>query len=472
MPFANARRCAFAGALLTAAVAVPTGIHAMSLKDALTMVYQTNPNLEGQRTSVMRTDEEVSKALSGWRPRLTGEYAKTGARLDQNYPTGIERRNTAWPDAFSLKLVQPVYAGGRTVAATREAEFNVQNQRARLAEAEQSLLLDTVRAYVSVVVGEDILELNDNNVKILTEVIRITRERVRLGDATRTDIALAESRLARAITERATVVNKVKAVRAAFESVVGVAPGKLVMPPMATIGPNSLEELRASARQYNPSIAGTTAQERAAAENVAYTIGDMLPKVNLRFSAGRDLDTMLNERRRDEFVAALVVEVPLYQGGAEHARVRQSKLAENQRRIETQVNNRQLENEIVSTWAEFEMLTNQLPLYDQQIMSAELALEGATRELSAGSRTVSDILIAEQDLLNARVGKSQAIGDLVSASYKILSIAGLLSAASLELPVQIYNPETNYNRARNAWFGLSVEAPKPSNTQNTSSERR
>ena len=41
---------------------------AESLSDALAMAYATNPTLEAQRAALRATDEEIAKALSGWRP--------------------------------------------------------------------------------------------------------------------------------------------------------------------------------------------------------------------------------------------------------------------------------------------------------------------------------------------------------------------------------------------------------------------
>ena len=439
-----------AALLLLAPVPVP----ARSLDEVLVHVYETNPNLHAQRETVRRTDEEVPKALSNWRPRINGEYARTNARLDQDFGPGTERRHMAKPDALSMKLVQPIYQGGKATAAVQEAEANVEEQRARLRDAEQRLILDTVRAYVAVVSGEEILSLNDRNVRVLREIVRATKERLRRGDATRTDVALTEARLARALSDRAGVANKLEAMRSAYVTIVGERPMGLRMPGLPAIGPRTLDELRNAATSDHPSVAGMRAQERGASAGTDYALGELLPKVSLKLSAGRDFDTMLRERRRDEFAAAVVLEVPIFQGGVEHARVRQSKITHGLKRIEADINARQLGDSATSAWSEHEMLTTQLPLLDLQIDAAEIAFNGASRELSAGARTITDVLTAEQDLLNAQVAKTQAIGQLVVSAYQILEIAGRLNVAALGLKVDSYRPESNYWNVRSKWIGL------------------
>lgn len=445
-------------AAMAALLLLPATAIARPLEEVLALVYASNPNLQAQRESLRRTDEEVPKALSNWRPKVNGEYARTSARLQQDFGPDRERTFSARPDALAIRLSQPIYQGGRATAAVREAEANVDAQRARLRDAEQRVFMDTVRAYVAVVSGEEILELNDSNVRILRELVRATRERVRRGDATRTDMALAEARLARAMSDRAGVLHKLEAMRSAFEAIVGERPGRLTMPGPPGFGPRSLRDLRDAARTRHPSVSGTKAQERGSAASTDFAVGDLMPKVSLRLSAGRDLDTMLRERRRDELAAAVVLEVPIFQGGVEHARVRQAKIAQGQRRLETDINFRQLDDEANAAWSEHEMLTTQLPLFDRQIEAAEIAFDGATRELAAGARTLTEVLAAEQDLLNARVAKTQAIGQLVVSSYQVLEIAGLLDAVTLGLKVDPYDPEANYRKVRDKWFGLGEQS--------------
>jgi outer membrane protein len=444
-------------ACIAAAITFPNAANALTLEEALTYVYQENPNLEGQRKVTMRADEEVSKALAGWRPRLNAEFQKTESTLKQRYDSGVQSENRAAPESIALRLSQPIYTGGKTIAATKEAEANVQSERAKLKNAEQAVFLDTVRAFIGVLTGEEILELNDNNVKILRDFVGATEERWHKGDATRTDVALAESRLSRAIADRARVLSQVRSVRSSFQSVVGLPPDDLLMPGLPQNVPNDLTILQELARKNNPSRLVSAFDEKAAAANIDFARGELLPQIDLKLAVGRDFDTMQGEEQRDEFAATVVLNVPLYGGGAEYARIRQSKVALEQRKVATMVSARQLDDEIVAGWAEYDMLMSQIPLYGTQIDSAQLALDGARKELAMGFRTVLDVLTAEQDLLNARVNMSQAMGELITAAYRLLSFAGSLTAEDLRLPVKTYRPENHYDAVRGSWFGLDVD---------------
>ena len=100
--------------------------------------------------------------------------------------------------------------------------------------------------------------------------------------------------------------------------------------------------------------------------------------------------------------------------------------------------------------------------YQDQTRAAEIALEGVQRESQVGSRTVLDVLNAEQELLNAQVNAVQAQHDEIVAAYQVLSATGQLNAQFLALPVDLYDPGLHYEEVHDKWigFGNSPESEK------------
>src|SRR5450432_3703128 len=52
-------------------VVYPVSAEALSLKEALATAYATNPQIEAARANLRATDEELAKAIAGWRPSLS-----------------------------------------------------------------------------------------------------------------------------------------------------------------------------------------------------------------------------------------------------------------------------------------------------------------------------------------------------------------------------------------------------------------
>ncbi|HMA48998.1 MAG TPA: hypothetical protein VKP60_04540, partial [Magnetospirillaceae bacterium] len=71
-----------------------------------------------------------------------------------------------------------------------------------------------------------------------------------------------------------------------------------------------------------------------------------------------------------------------------------------------------------------------------------------------GSRTVLDVLNAEQELLQAEVNEVQAHHDEIVAAYQLLNATGQLTAQYLALPVDFYDPMAHYEEVHDSWIGF------------------
>jgi outer membrane protein len=246
-----------------AALAQPA--RSQTLSEALAQTYSNNPTLLAARAQLRSVDENVPQALAGWRPTvsITSAVGVTDSRnrsLQQGYDP-VERRtffqqpqnspNTVHVERSTatnqIVITQPVFRGGRTVATTRRAENQVLSQRARLLQTEQQVMQQTIEFYVSVIRDQELLRLNINNEQVLTEQLRATSERFRVGEITRTDVAQAESRLAAARASRTQSEGNLQISRAQFQRLVGTPPQRLVAP----------QPLRPPVRRSRPSTTRT-----------------------------------------------------------------------------------------------------------------------------------------------------------------------------------------------------------------------
>ena len=94
--------------------------------------------------------------------------------------------------------------------------------------------------------------------------------------------------------------------------------------------------------------------------------------------------------------------------------------------------------------------------FEAQIKAADIALEGVQREASVGSRTVLDVLDAEQELLDAKVSLVRAQRDEVVASFQLKEAIGQLTAENLSLQVDLFDPDAYY-RHKNKFICADVQ---------------
>jgi outer membrane protein len=433
-----------------------------SIEQALVQAYQNNPQVNAQRASLRATDENVPQALSGYRPRIsaTGSY---GAQYTDTTSSStiagrsVTSRSLGWtdPKTVGATLTQTLYNGFQTGNRTRAAEAQVFAARETLRVIEQTVLLDAVTSYMNLLRDNAILDLQKRNVEVIQEQLRQTRDRFNVGEVTRTDVAQAESRVAAAQSQMLAAQANVTSSRAAYRRVIGVEAGRLSAgTPVDRLSPRSLDLAVAQGQAENPAVGAAEYGVDVAALQVKVSEGALYPVVTVNASVEKAWDSSLSSVEAFQGQVIGQMTVPIYQGGAEFATIRQSKETLGQRRLELAQNRDQARANVVQTWGQLDAAKAQITATQAQVAAAEIALNGVREEARVGQRTTLDVLNAQQELVNARVALVTAQRDRVVASYSLLSATGRLSVAVLGLQVPIYDPMTHYQQVRDSWFGV------------------
>jgi outer membrane protein len=428
---------------------------AETLNESLASAYRYNPRLDAERARLRATDEDVARAISGFRPVITGSadisYEHTNTRPDS---TG---EGTTHPKGYSIDLVQPIFNGLQTVNAVGESEANARSGRETLRSVEQSVLLEAVTAYMDVVRDQAIVRLRENNVNVLSRELKATQDRFAVGEVTRTDVAQSEARRAGAVSALELARANLKTSRAAYERVVGHAPADLVASPEFEAGlPKTLEESMAVGTHENPSIVGALYGEQAARYTVDRIRGELLPQVQLEASYSNRFES---SRFNDETEAATVtgrLSVPFYEGGEVYARVRQAKQIQVSRLQEIEQARSETEAAITAAWSQLAASRAQLESDRVQVEANRTALSGVRAEEQVGQRTILDVLDAELELLNSEVQLATTRRTLVVNAYTLRSTVGRLDAANLGVTSTVYDPEAHYEEVRRKPWGVSI----------------
>jgi outer membrane protein len=222
-----------------------------TLREALVSAYQTNPTLTAQRESLRATDATVAIARAAGRPSVTGTVG-----LNRNLTrSGIIAQTQGDDHNISLSagadLNVPLFQGGRVKNSVSAAETRVEAGRATLRAVEGDVFTQAVSAYMDVIRDRAIVELNQNNVKVLETNLQATRDRFEIGDLTRTDVAQSEARLQLGRSQLAGAEGQRTASEATYRQVIGHPPGELAPPPPLRAIPTWL---RRNARRSRPAM--------------------------------------------------------------------------------------------------------------------------------------------------------------------------------------------------------------------------
>ncbi len=449
------KRSAIILCLAVAVVAIGGGgARAAGMFDALTDAYKQNPDLLAKRAQLRSIDESLAEALSGYRPSVSVDGEAGIAKTDSSGGTFTAGDETLSPRAAAVTVKQPLFRGGRTLAASNQAEFDIKSGQADLMQTEQQVLLDAVTAYMDVLRDRSVVELNVGNKNVLDRQLKATEDRFSVGELSRTDIAQAESRLERAKAGLISAQGLLAASQTKFLKIIGYAPPSTMDDPPKILNlPSSRDEAIELAGKNNPQLLSAMFREKSAQEIVDKIRGEELPEVNLVGSASSSWEQVREGDQTDSASALVQLSFPFYQGGAVMARTRAAGETANQRRLEFVSAQRAVVDIAGRAWDDVATARANIDAFNAAIKAAEVALDGVRQEQDVGSRTVLDVLDAEQELLDAKVNLVRASRDHVVASYALLAAVGRLNAKDLNLGVEIYDPIAHYKSAKKTWFG-------------------
>ncbi len=423
---------------------------AETLTDALISAFNHSGLLEQNRALLRVADEDVAIATAALRPILsyTGSLSRSFSRTS-NLATGNLSENNSTTATMGIAAELLVFDGGQSKFAIEAAKESVLATRARLLAVEQNVLLRAIQAYMNVRFSIETVALRQSNVRLISQELRAARDRFEVGEITRTDVALAEARLAAARSALAAAEGGLIQSREEYSATVGRKPGNLVAPKNLPKTASSVEKAKSIAVRNHPEMHAAQHDVAAADLNVLRANAAMSGTVKLSGGINRSASPTTNSITNGGSIS-LQANVPIYQGGRLSALHRQAMARRDAARGGLHVVRHQINQNVGNAYAQLRVSVASRDASERQIRAARVAFRGVREEANVGSRTTLDVLNAEQELLDARAGLISVQTDEFIAAYSALAAMGLLTAKHLNLPVQQYDPAAYYNLVKDA----------------------
>ena len=431
---------------------------AQSLTEALSLAYNNHPQLNAARASTRAADEGLGIAAGAGRPKINGTGTWGPSSTEIYTRPGLTPSSKVnydlVPATIGITLVQPIYAGGQIEAGKAQAEAAVRAQREALRSAEQTVLLGAATAFMDVIRDTALVGLQESNVKFLAEQVRAAKDRFGVGEGTQTDVAQATASYQLAISQLNASRAQLNASRAEFRQSVGKDPGKLTgAEAVDKLLPKSMEAAAQAAQSENPSVLAGIHNVDVASQNVKQLEGALLPQLGLQAGATRGWDST-NYKQMNNAQVGLQLTVPLYQGGGEHAKVRQAKEQLGAAKIQVDLARDTVRYNVVAAWGMLQAANASITAYKAQVEASQLALNGVIEEQRVGQRTTLDVLNQQTSLITAQSNLVNAERSRIVGSFQLVAAVGRLDAQHLRLKVAAYDPGAHYEAVKDKWIGL------------------
>jgi outer membrane protein len=419
-------------------------LKADTLADALAAAYNNSGLLEQNRALLRAADEGVAQSVAATLPVINWSISASRTRVEApavSFSNSVLARISGDVTLYDFGVSQlGIEAQKEVVLGTRQA----------LRSVEQDVLFRAVQAYMNVLSTGEFVQLRQNNVRLITQEFRAAQDRFDVGEVTRTDVALAEARLAAARSLLAAAQGDLERSVEEYKAAIGRAPSGARAVSPAPVS-RDLADAKAFAVRNHPIVLEAQHSVAAAEINIRRAEAATRPSLSLNGSVSSDQDSNTTAQ------IGLSVGGPIYSGGLILSQYRQVQANRDAARAGLHLRVIGIEQEVGNAYTSLQVARASRQASEQQISAARIAFQGVREEATLGSRTTLDVLNAEQELLDAQANRIAAQSNEVVASYALLAAMGLLNADHLNLPVQQYDPSAYYNLVKDAPTVLSEQ---------------
>lgn len=411
------------------AVAASDGL---TLGEAVRLALANNPTAARSRSDVELAEERVRLARSSILPQLSfdGRYTRNDREVSFEFD-GTEVPIQPLDDwSTSIRLSQPVYAGGRELKAIRQARLGVDETRQAVRETEEDVLLNVATGYFNVLGAEALIDVERRNIE-LAGALRIQAAAFfEAGEVTRVDVLRAESSVKGAERRLAAAMQTLAGAASLLRLGIGAdVPLDLERPRLGLPAAPDEDALVAMARSRRPEAQRAEIAVRVADLEVAKQRAAYLPLV----TADAHYTQQAAGFPTDQFGAiTLNFDLPIFTSGRIPSRIATAREQERQARLILDQTNQVIREDVRLALVALATARTARDLARDQLEAAQAEYEQIFELYRAQEATSLDVQSAEASLAEARRAVVASTLDHDLAELQVWYAAGALKSVLLE----------------------------------------
>jgi outer membrane protein len=405
----------FTLALFTGLVAPSYAERPLSLMELYTQALEEDPrvNIAQQRLEQSRAQHDVARGALLPQASAFAQYSAN----EVNFDDPLQPRQSYGGERYVVQVRQMLF-NWRSISARARASNVIDQREAELMDVMSELSVNLAQRYFNVLLADDNVELLEAELELLSQQVKETdalfeRRLVALtdqlevrarADQVRIDLIDAKNNAALAREELTALVG----IDAASMRELGSLRDDYTLPSLQ----KSSEQWVRDALANNALLASRREAVQAARKTIDEQRGAYMPTVDLVMNAQRSdigFDNLQLPGRENQYIG-VDINLPLFAGGANRARVREAQSGYRIALEEEEATRREVVKRVRGAW-----LTSQANL--QRIEAAKLSLESAVTRYEAARKSFSIGVAKAADVIAALHFRTRAERDYKQALY-------------------------------------------------------
>ncbi|MGB9595245.1 MAG: TolC family protein [Candidatus Poribacteria bacterium] len=430
----------------------------MTLEESIEAAMKNNLGLKTAEEKVKSAEQKVNEARSAMLPSasVTGSYTYLGktdtssfssllgggiggfgapAKIDQGSfggMTGLPFTIKIPKDNYNVGLAvrQPLFTWGKIFNAYKQSKLALEAEKQALEGIRQQVIFDTTKAFYGVLLADQLVKVTEMAVEQVQAHVKVAQDLLDAGMATDFDLLRAKVQLANVRSQLIKMQNMSKLAKDGFKNTIGLSldadvnlKGEITYKPLEV----DLDSLLKIAMDNRPELKQLEIQEQIGEKIVSLAKAGNKPNLAFvyNYAYKSNADTIKDVFSQDKYKwnnswnLSFALSVPLFDGFATRAKVKQAKSALNQIKIGKE----QLINGIIldvrSSYMSFQEAKELLKVQDETVQQAEESLRIANLRYKNGMITSVELMDAELAFTQAQTNYSNALNDYVIAIARL-----------------------------------------------------
>jgi outer membrane protein len=428
--------------------------HSASLLEIYQQALQGDPQIHEAEARRLASLEAKPQARGVLLPQIqaTGSWDDTNTSgssfsiIDQaNRTFDQDATNTNW----GVSLRQSVFRWDQIVNL-RRADKTVAKAEAVREAAQQDLIVRVAQRYFDVLAAEDQLTSRQANGEAIARQLEQAKQRFDVGLIAITDVQESQAAYDQSVADEIGAKRTLATSREFMREITGQYVAELDAPgedfPLLNPTPNNEESWVDLSLAQNLNLVASRLDEQLARDEISFRRNGYYPSLDLVISTGESTSegdvfvssvsgssTSIFDDTNTRDQISLQLTVPLFAGGYNSSRVKESVYLHRASREQLQRVTRETERQARDAYLGVHSEMSRVKALDQAVASSQTALQATQAGYEVGTRTIVEVLNSQFSLYVAITNFYQSRYDYIMNALRLKQAAGTLQVQDLEL---------------------------------------
>ncbi|PPR47109.1 MAG: Outer membrane protein TolC [Alphaproteobacteria bacterium MarineAlpha5_Bin9] len=399
--------------------------NAVSISESIKSTVENNVKIRIGLEKINEAKELIAKSSGELLPDISSSISGTYSNSEVETST-TETTPETFTDNYKLTIKQNLLDGGYDNLEIDRSKILFENEKINFEMTINDLILDAINGYLTVLNYQVALEANKINYSSVQKLYEETNTKYEIGSATIFDLQAAESSFANAELNLFEAEQNLIIGKKTFKRIVGLEP--IDLDSLIDIDSNiSLDTLIQNGLSNNFSI--KLLINDITNKEILFQKEQSTKKPSLDFTGSAeysDTGHIDSGSETTKGTLGLTLTIPIFKQGIDDSNIRKYHSQILQAELNLEDTKEDLRISISNTFKDFKVNEYKMIANDKSISSNQTSLDIIKEEYNLGTKTISDLLTQEENLLLAKLNYSNSKKDYLISYFNLKSLEGSL----------------------------------------------